>query len=233
MQTLLIAAESIKIFRNFACTCDLCEFDRNRAHFNCYDFSVLQRTGSVMDVENVPEQACQEAEKRADVLRPLAALAEAPAALVRDAARELSLSERWTCILIHRLREHGGELTALLPRQGRGAPREARMSSGVQNGRTLGGIGVQIGPTLPVANRRVSPTVLAVCGRIRGCWWWRRLRRYVGSAWSRASRSGRWLGTLGCPGIPAPTQHRSYEARGTVVSVLHSFLCRRSWNAIK
>ena len=69
-----------------------------------------------MEMENVPKQAWREAERRADALRPLAALAEAPADLVRDAARELSLSERWTYILIHRLREHGGELTALLPR---------------------------------------------------------------------------------------------------------------------
>ena len=82
-----------------------------------------------MDMENVPEQVWRKTEKRADVLRPLAALAEAPADLVRDAARELSLSERWTYILIHRLREHGGELTALLPRQGRGAPRKARIAA--------------------------------------------------------------------------------------------------------
>ncbi len=82
-----------------------------------------------MDMESIPEPVWREAEKRAAALRPLAALEEAPADLVRDAARDLNLSERWTYILIRRLRDHGGELTALLPRQGRGAPRKNRISS--------------------------------------------------------------------------------------------------------
>lgn len=81
-----------------------------------------------MDMESIPEPVWREAEKRAAALRPLAALEEAPADLVRDAARDLNLSERWTYILIRRLREHAGELTALLPRQGRGAPRKNRIS---------------------------------------------------------------------------------------------------------
>ena len=94
-----------------------------------FNFSVLQRAGLVMDMESIPEPVWREAEKRAAALRPLAALEEAPADRVRDAARDLNLSERWTYILIRRLRDHGGELTALLPRQGRGAPRKNRISS--------------------------------------------------------------------------------------------------------
>jgi len=93
------------------------------------DLSGLQQMGSVMDMETIPESVWREAERRADVLRPLAALAETSADRVRDAAHELRLSERWTYILIHRLREQGGELTALLPRQGRGAPRQARLAA--------------------------------------------------------------------------------------------------------
>ena len=81
-----------------------------------------------MDVESIPEQIWRAAEKRAEMLRPLAALGEAPAHLVRAAARDLNISERWAYQLIRRLREHGGELSALLPHDGRGAPRKTRIA---------------------------------------------------------------------------------------------------------
>ena len=77
-----------------------------------------------MDVESVPE----ESERRAAKLRPLVALGEAPAVLVRAAACDLNISERWAYHLIRRLREHGGELSALLPHDGRGAPCKPRIS---------------------------------------------------------------------------------------------------------
>ncbi len=82
-----------------------------------------------MDMGNVPRAVWRAAETRADVLRPLAALPVVPADRVRDAARALGVSERWTYILIDRLRAQGGELTALLPRPGRGAPRQARIAA--------------------------------------------------------------------------------------------------------
>ncbi len=81
-----------------------------------------------MDVESVPKKVWQDAEKRALTLRQLAALDEAPVHLVQAAARDLNISERWAYRLIRRLRERDGELTALLPQQGRGGPRRPRIS---------------------------------------------------------------------------------------------------------
>ncbi|MBR9852546.1 MAG: DDE-type integrase/transposase/recombinase [Rhodobacteraceae bacterium] len=80
-----------------------------------------------MDLESVPKEVWQKAEKRADLLRPLAALDEAPAHLVRVAAIDLQISERWAYKLIRRLRMENGAVTALLPRAGRGAPRKPRI----------------------------------------------------------------------------------------------------------
>jgi putative transposase len=81
-----------------------------------------------MELESVPKSVWQEAERRAVVLRPLAARHEAPAYLVREAANDLQISERWAYRLIRRLREDGGAVTALLPRTGQGAPRKSRIS---------------------------------------------------------------------------------------------------------
>lgn len=81
-----------------------------------------------MDLESVPKNVWQKAEERAALLRPLAALHEAPAHLVRAAAIDLKISERWAYRLIRRLREENGAVTALLPRDGRGAPRKTRIA---------------------------------------------------------------------------------------------------------
>ncbi|PZU13588.1 MAG: transposase [Citromicrobium sp.] len=81
-----------------------------------------------MDLVSVPKSVWQQAEKRAVLLRPLAARYEAPSHLVRAAARDLRISERWAYTLIGRLREENGALTALLPRVGRGAPRKTRIA---------------------------------------------------------------------------------------------------------
>jgi putative transposase len=80
-----------------------------------------------MDLESVPKDVWQKAEERAVLLRPLAALDEAPAHLVRVAAIDLQISERWAYRLIRRLREENGAVTALLPCDGRGAPRKSRI----------------------------------------------------------------------------------------------------------
>ena len=63
-----------------------------------------------MDLESVPKGVWQKAEERAALLRPLAALHEAPAHLVRAAAIDLKISERWAYRLIRRLREENGAL---------------------------------------------------------------------------------------------------------------------------
>ncbi|NCO22271.1 MAG: transposase [Hydrogenophilales bacterium CG17_big_fil_post_rev_8_21_14_2_50_63_12] len=81
-----------------------------------------------MDLETVPKAVWQKAEERAVLLRPLAALDEAPAHLVRVAAIDLQISERWAYRLIRRLREENGKVTALLSRDGRGAPRKPRIA---------------------------------------------------------------------------------------------------------
>ena len=65
---------------------------------------------------------------RADVSRPLAVLDVCPVHLARAAALDLQISERWVYVLVRRLRAQGGELTALLPRRGRGGPRQVRIA---------------------------------------------------------------------------------------------------------
>lgn len=81
-----------------------------------------------MDMEAIPENVWRAAEERAVLLRPLAEHGELSARLVRAAASDLNISERWAYVLIRRLREQGSELTALLPQRGRGGARKSRIS---------------------------------------------------------------------------------------------------------
>ena len=83
------------------------------------------------DLSLIPEAAWREAQRRADVIRPLAERERRPHHLVQAAAATLGLSERQTYALLRRCRDAGGELTALLPAKssgGRGAPRIAPAS---------------------------------------------------------------------------------------------------------
>jgi len=85
----------------------------------------------VVDVSLVPEEAWREAQRRAEVIRPLAEGDRRPRHLVQAAAATLGLSERQTYTLLRRCREAGGDLTALLPGKsagGRGKPRLAPVS---------------------------------------------------------------------------------------------------------
>ena len=78
------------------------------------------------DIALVPDGLWREAERRAGVIRPLAALPACPQAQAAAAARELGVSERQVYRLLRRCREADGELTALLPTGsggGRGKPR--------------------------------------------------------------------------------------------------------------
>jgi putative transposase len=70
----------------------------------------------VVDVSLVPEEAWREAQRRAEVIRPLAEGDRRPRHLVRAAAATLGLSERQTYTLLRRCREGGGDLTAPLQR---------------------------------------------------------------------------------------------------------------------
>ena len=85
----------------------------------------------MVDVSLVPEEAWREAQRRTEVIRPLAEGDRRPRHLVRAAAATLGLSERQTYTLLRRCREDGGDLTALLPGKsagGRGKPRLAPVS---------------------------------------------------------------------------------------------------------
>ena len=72
------------------------------------------------DLSLIPEAAWIEAQRRADVVRPLAARDRQPRHLVQAAAASLGLSERQTYTLLRRCREADGALTALLPGRSRG-----------------------------------------------------------------------------------------------------------------
>ena len=67
------------------------------------------------DLSQIAEQEWDEANRRALVVRPLIEIEHCPREKAREAAAELGLSERQIYRLIQRLRELGGELTALLP----------------------------------------------------------------------------------------------------------------------
>ncbi len=83
------------------------------------------------DLSLIPEAAWREAERRAEVVRPLAERERRPRYLVQAAAASLGLSERQTYTLLRRCQDAGGELTALLPGKssgGRSKPRVAPAS---------------------------------------------------------------------------------------------------------
>src|SRR3954451_23601182 len=78
------------------------------------------------DLSLIPEAAWREAQRRAEVVRPLAEQGRWPRHLVQAAAATLGLSERQTYTLLSRCRDAGGTLTALLPggsSDGRNTPR--------------------------------------------------------------------------------------------------------------
>ena len=70
---------------------------------------------SVADLSLVAAPAWREAERRAAVIRPLAALPACPRGEARAAAEALGLSERQVYRLLRRCREGGGALTAHRP----------------------------------------------------------------------------------------------------------------------
>jgi putative transposase len=83
---------------------------------------------SMADLSLIPEAAWREAQRRAEVVRPLAERGRWPRHLVQAAAAALGLSERQTYTLLRRYRDTGGMLTALLPGRssgGRNTPRVA------------------------------------------------------------------------------------------------------------
>ncbi len=79
------------------------------------------------DLSLIPEAAWREAQRRAEVVRPLAEQGRWPRHLVQTAAATLGLSERQTYTLLRRCRDAGGTLTALLPGRSSGGRNTPRM----------------------------------------------------------------------------------------------------------
>lgn len=79
------------------------------------------------DLSLIPEAAWREAQRRAEVVRPLAEQGRWPRHLVQTAAAMLGLSERQTYTLLRRCRDTGGTLTALLPGRSSGGRNTPRM----------------------------------------------------------------------------------------------------------
>jgi putative transposase len=67
------------------------------------------------DLSTFSDEAWQEAKRRAEVIRPLAAREHCPRLLVRAAAQDLELSERHVYALVKRCRIRNGALDALIP----------------------------------------------------------------------------------------------------------------------
>ncbi len=85
------------------------------------------------DLSQIDERAWNEAQQRAKILRPLAALKECPRHLAHKAASQLKLSVRQIYALIKRLRQNEGVVTALLskpPTGGRGKQRLSPILAG-------------------------------------------------------------------------------------------------------
>jgi len=82
------------------------------------------------DLLLVPDAAWHEAQRRAEVIRPLAARGRGLRHLVQAAAASLALSERQTYTLLRRCREADGALTALLPGHSGGGRGRTRLDAG-------------------------------------------------------------------------------------------------------
>ena len=80
------------------------------------------------DLSQIAEHEWNEANRRALVVRPLIEFERCPREKAREAAVELGLSERQIYRLIRRLRELGGELTALLPGGSNGGRGKQRLA---------------------------------------------------------------------------------------------------------
>lgn len=79
------------------------------------------------DLSQIDEHAWNEAQQRAKILRPLAALKECPRYLAHKAASQLKLSVRQIYALIKRLRQNDDVVTVLLPKPKNGGRGKQRL----------------------------------------------------------------------------------------------------------
>lgn len=93
--------------------------------------SIENETASTLLVEHgiaqLSDKLWQEAERRANLIRPLAEMSIVPAILAQDIARKLSISERTVYRLIKRFRKSGGLLTSLVPNPSSGGRGKSRL----------------------------------------------------------------------------------------------------------
>jgi putative transposase len=82
------------------------------------------------DLSTFSDEAWQEAKRRAELIRPLAAKEHCPRLLVRAAAQDLELSERQVYALVKRCRISNGALAALIPSVSSGGKGGSRIGKG-------------------------------------------------------------------------------------------------------
>jgi putative transposase len=81
------------------------------------------------DLSLISGAAWREAQRRAEVIRPLAQLGRRPRDLILAAAATLGLAERQTYTLVRRCQDAGGDLTALLPGKSNGGRARPRLEA--------------------------------------------------------------------------------------------------------
>ena len=92
-------------------------------------FIILQYVGVVTDLSLVSNAAWQVAKRRAEIIRPLAAMTQCSHAMIVAASVELDLSERHVYTLVRRCRLSDGKMDSLVPNVsggGRGSQRIGR-----------------------------------------------------------------------------------------------------------
>lgn len=88
---------------------------------------------TMTDITLVGDKVWAKAKRRADVIRPIAALPRSPLSLVREAAEMLAVSERHIFKLIKRYRECNETMDALLPGVGRGGKGRHRLDNALES----------------------------------------------------------------------------------------------------
>ncbi len=111
------------------------------------------------DLSLVSEAAWREAQRRAEVIRPLAERESRPRHLVQAAAAALGLSERQTYTLLRRCRDAGGDVTALVPGTSSGGRNKPRVPPSSEA--TLQGVAREfyLTPQKPTAARVVRELI--------------------------------------------------------------------------